>query len=309
MAGDGVVDLAGSSMMDGVVEPPLVSVIVPTRNRAHLLVDSVGSLLNQEYPADRYEIIVVDDGSTDATSSSVLALAESHPTHAIRFLRQSAVNQNAARNTGIKKARGEFIAFIDDDELAPPNWLSGLVAGAVRHPEAGCLGGPYRLRFEGPPPRLCASCWPEGSFDLGEVESEVEDVAGGNMVLRAEMMEATGPFNEALQGRGNEMEWMARHRRAGGVIVYLPSVPVWHRRTRSELRLPNRIRKAYQIGRERARFEASLGRSHSPGTDLARIPRLLAHSVRRTCSGGLTQAVGCLGYVTETTWRRPSSVS
>jgi Glycosyl transferase family 2 len=260
-------------MIDGVVESPLVSVIVPTRNCAHLVIDAVGSLLNQEYPLDRYEIIVLDDAST---GSSVLTLAESHPTHDIRFLRQSAGNQNAARNTGINKARGEFIAFINDDELAPPDWPPGLVAGAARHPEAGCLGGPSAANSRGHPTSAWQLLARRGLVRPSDVKSEVEDVAGGNMVLRAEMIGRQFRPTMRLKAGGRETESMARLRRASGVIVY-------------------------------SRVEVSVGRSHSQAPDFARIPGLLAHAVRRQCSGGLTQAAGFLGYVVETTWRRTTS--
>jgi Glycosyl transferase family 2 len=238
----------------------------------HLLIDAVGSLLNQEYPIDRNEIIV-DNGSTDATGSSVMTLAESHPTHAIRFLGQSAANQNAARNTGIKKARGEFIAFTDDDELAPH---IGSRAWSLAQSGIPCWGASAVLTASdsrGHPHVDMAVASRRGLVRPGEVESEVQDLAAGNMVFRAEMIEATGPFNEALSRRGDETEWMARHRRAGGMIIYLPSVPVWNRRTKSGLTVRNRIRKAYQIGRERTRFQVSVGRSHSRAPDRASIPR------------------------------------
>ena len=62
---------AGTALMGDVRERPFVSVVLPTRNRAHLLLDALGSVLEQDYPADRYEIVVVDDGSMDGTSRVV----------------------------------------------------------------------------------------------------------------------------------------------------------------------------------------------------------------------------------------------
>jgi GT2 family glycosyltransferase len=88
-------------------ERPLVSVVIPTRNRAALLSDALGSLVEQDYPADRYEILVVDDGSIDDTPSVVEALAQAHSKHRLSLLRQPAKNQNAARNV-FDEQRNEF---------------------------------------------------------------------------------------------------------------------------------------------------------------------------------------------------------
>jgi glycosyltransferase involved in cell wall biosynthesis len=307
-------------------ERPLVSVVVPTRNRADLLSDALGSLVEQDYPADRYEILVVDDGSIDDTPSVVEALAEAHSKPRLSLLRQPAKNQNAARNRGVSEAKGELIAFLDDDELAPANWLSGLVAGFMRHPDADVVGGPYRLRLEASTPRVCEAHWPgvEGAFEWGESE-EAEHVAGGNMLISRRAFIRTGKFNESLQGWYDETEWMFRHRRGGGQIVYLPSVPIWHRRGAADMLLRKRLRRYHSIGRLEARFHRNFGRSvglrkflsigrlearfhHTFGRSLPVLLHVylillnLGHAVRRRCSGGLTQAAYSLGYAREAMW-------
>jgi glucosyl-dolichyl phosphate glucuronosyltransferase len=285
-------------------ERPLVSVVVPTRNRADLLSDALGSLVEQDYPADRYEILVVDDGSIDDTPSLVEALAQAQPEPRLSLLRQPARNQNAARNRGVSEAKGELIAFFDDDELAPGDWLSGLVAGSTRHPEADVVGGPYRIRFEAPAPRLCERCWPgDGVFGWGDEERQAEHVSAGNMLIRARAFESTGPFDESLQGWGDETEWMIRHRRTGGRVIYLPTVPIWHRRRATDLRLSKRLGRFYRIGRSLARLDGKVGRPMPVVTHIALVPRLLAHAARRRCSGGVTQAARSLGYAKEAMWQ------
>src|SRR5258706_1541265 len=126
---------------------PFVSVVIPTRNRAHLLVTCLESLSQQRYPADRFEIIVVDDGSLDATPEIVDRVA-ARPLPAVRYLPQAQGGVNVARNAGIAAARGDPICFLDDDEDAPPGWLSALVDATGRHPAAGCLGGPLSPPFQ-----------------------------------------------------------------------------------------------------------------------------------------------------------------
>lgn len=89
----------------------------------------------------------------------------------------------------------------------------------------------------------------------------------------------------------------------GGRIVYLPEVAVLHRRGRADLHLSSRLRKGYEIGRQRARFEIATGQRVSSLAHLVAIPRLLAHAVKRGCTGGLTQAAQALGYAKEGRWQ------
>jgi GT2 family glycosyltransferase len=123
------------------------------------------------------------------------------------------------------------------------------------------------------------------------------------MLLRSWALKGPGLFDEALEGHGNETEWMMRYRRKGGRIVYLPEVPVLHRRGRADLHLASRLRKGYEIGRQRSRFESATGQRVSSMAHLAAIPRHLAHSVKKGCTGGLMQAAQALGYAREARWQ------
>jgi glycosyltransferase involved in cell wall biosynthesis len=277
---------------------PFVSVVIPTRNRADLLPDAIASLVQQDYPKDRFEIIVVDDGSDDTTRSAMLSLSGEDGRPPILLFRQAPRNPNAARNRGAEMARGSLVAFVDDDELAPDGWLSTLVDAALRHPEAACVGGPYRVRFDGRPPRLCTGCWPgEGWFDLGGKEEVVSDVPGGNMLIRREVFENIGQFDDRLRGYGEETEWMWRARGRGMNVLYVPDAWVWHRRTADRARLRRRTSKAFSVGREMVAFFSCVGAPFdSPKWRLANVPRFLAHAARRRCTGGLTDAATAIGY-------------
>jgi len=108
-----------------------ISVVVPTYNRAAVLEQCLQSLGVQHYPRDRYEIIVVDDGSTDSTS--VLMDSIRLPV-GLRFVRQANQGSGAARNAGARYATGDILLFIDDDVVATPNLLS---AHAEMHRQHG----------------------------------------------------------------------------------------------------------------------------------------------------------------------------
>ena len=108
---------------------PDASVVIATYNRAALLGACLDCLLAQDYPAERYEIIVVDDGSTDYTESVVRERA------GVRYLRQErTLGPGAARNRGIAEARGDIVIFTDSDALAPPCFVREHVETHGRHP-------------------------------------------------------------------------------------------------------------------------------------------------------------------------------
>jgi glycosyltransferase involved in cell wall biosynthesis len=112
-----------------------ISVIIPTHNRKDLLRRCLAAATSQDYPD--YEVIVVDDGSTDGTGAMV---RREFPQ--VRYIRQER-NRGpaAARNRGIKVATGEIIAFTDDDCLLPLDFLSRLADGYRRYPEVAGVGG------------------------------------------------------------------------------------------------------------------------------------------------------------------------
>lgn len=96
---------------------PMISIVVPTYNRGHLIAETLKSLQHQEY--DQYEIIVVDDGSTDNTKEIVEQIAD----HKTRYISKANGERAAARNFGARAAKGKYINFFDSDDLALPNHL------------------------------------------------------------------------------------------------------------------------------------------------------------------------------------------
>jgi GT2 family glycosyltransferase len=109
---------------------PKLSVIMPTYNRAEMMNRAVESLFTQTF--QDFEIIVVDDGSTDATANTVLGLQRKSP-HELIYLKQENKGAGAARNLGIRQARGDLVIFIDDDVLLTPNLLEEHVEAHKQH--------------------------------------------------------------------------------------------------------------------------------------------------------------------------------
>jgi glycosyltransferase involved in cell wall biosynthesis len=126
---------------------PLVTVIVPVYNGERYLRESLESTCAQAF--ELYEVIVVDDGSTDGTAE----IARSFP---VRYLRQENQGQGAAKNAGLELARGRFVAFQDHDDVMPPTKLGVQSSYLLEHPETGCVTGRNEWIFESgePPPWL-----------------------------------------------------------------------------------------------------------------------------------------------------------
>src|SRR5687767_6071987 len=97
---------------------PFITVVVPTYNRADLIADTIKSLLAQEY--QNYEILVIDDGSTDNTEQVVNALKADK----VSYIKKGNAERAAARNYGASLAKGEYVNFFDSDDIALPNHLS-----------------------------------------------------------------------------------------------------------------------------------------------------------------------------------------
>ena len=120
-------------------ELPFVSVIVPVWNSPELIAKCLTALREQEYPADRFEVIVVDNGSTDHTVEVVRSFA------GVRLLTEVLPGSYRARNVGLNAAKGEYVAFTDADCIPTTCWLSGLVDAMLSHPEAGIIAGKINL--------------------------------------------------------------------------------------------------------------------------------------------------------------------
>jgi glycosyltransferase involved in cell wall biosynthesis len=267
---------------------PFVSIVTPTRTRAEHLETCLRSLLRQDYPSDRYELLVADDGSTDSTPEVIASAAAHQSQPELRHLRQPHLGANAARNLAIVNARGVLICFVDDDEQLPPSWLPAIVDGAARFPEAPCLGGPMRLLFEGRPPRICGrEPLGESELDCGPDPCEVTYVWGGNMAVPRWAFERFGHFNDdlVLLG-GTETEWLDRLQAEGLRVRYLPDAWLWHRRVPDDLRRRRLLCRRLARGRGQAINGWLSGepfRANGVARDLARG---LVHGIGSRCWAG-----------------------
>jgi glycosyltransferase involved in cell wall biosynthesis len=277
------------------MDPPVVSVVVPTRGRAAYLEVTLDSLLAQRTEA-AYEIVVVDDGAADATAAVVAARPDvRHVAHG------ETRGLNAARNTGLREAEAALVAFVDDDVLVPPGWLGALVEGARRHPRADAFGGPIRARFEGRTPRGCGREEPPiTTLDLGAEDREAPVAWGANFAVRREAVERIGWFDERIvRPHGDEEEWLERLHASGGTIVYLAEAGLDHRRTAEDARLAPLARAAYARGRAARASDRRRARAPSLRSELRVLGGCVWHTARRGCPQGVIMGAHSAGRVVE----------
>ncbi len=265
----------------------------------------------QEWPVSRYEVIVVDDGSTDHTAR--VADEYTHTSEGrgpqVRYVRQPHGGLNRARNTALRVAHGDPICFVDDDEELPTTWLRAIVEGAQQFPTAGALGGPMRLRLEGTPPRMCGrEPLGESELDLGAEAREVEEVWGGNLAVRRWAVDRIGGFRADLRLLGGtEIEWERRLQRAGFTVVYLPDAWLWHRRTAADLRLRRLMINRFFRGRGQAVNAHLQGRPLDRRMFQRELRAEVAHAAKARCAVGLITAAqhgGRLVGIVESRLRR-----
>lgn len=206
---------------------PRVSVVVASYNAAHTLRDCLNSLLHLDYPD--YEIIVVDDGSTDDTTRITADFPQ------IRTLRHPVnMGLSCARNLGIRAATGDLIAFTDADCRADPEWLRFLVIGILELRAAG-IGGPNLLPPDDSPVAAAVMASPGGPSHVMLDDRYAEHLPGCNMAFWRWALEGIGNFDPVFHRAGDDVDVCWRILRQGWRLGFAPSAIVWHHR-RSSIR-------------------------------------------------------------------------
>jgi len=273
------------------------SIVVPTRDRAKLLSDCLASLLHQDRSTDSYEIIVVDDGSSDNTAACVDEIVCANPGR-VRYIHQMPLGLNAARNRGVGAATGQIVCFIDDDEIAPNDYLTRLLEAAITSRGFAAVGGPYRTRLAGPRPRFvcerCLTLYAAGFSGADTSPTRVDGLLGGNMAIWKTSFARYGLFDGRLSGPFDETEWFQRATKLGARFLLVPDAWVYHQRRSEDLHLLALLRRHIA----RARQGAWNHRITNVPIDIPAITRhglrTLAHASIHACVVGAAQGVGAL---------------
>lgn len=195
-------------------DAPTVSVIMPTYNRAHLVGQSIQSVLDQTYRD--FELIVVDDGSTDDTEQTVGRFSDPR----IQYIYQDHRGIGAARNTGLRKAQGRYIAFLDSDDVWLPNLLEVGVPILEEHPAIGVVYAKAQAMDKYGKPmsqiRGAPQKYPGDALKSALYGDFLCIIA---TLVRRECWDRVGPFDETLMAREDWDMWIriAKHYRLAHV--------------------------------------------------------------------------------------------
>ncbi len=202
---------------------PKISVVVCTFNGSKTIEKCLQSLFRLKYR--NYEVIVIDDGSTDAT-------ADIASRYKVRLIRTSNHGLSAARNRGMLEATGAIIAYIDDDAYADSNWLNFL-AIAFQDSNHACIGGPNLAPPEDRWIAQCVARAPGGPVHVLLSDSEAEHVPGCNLAIRKKDLHSIGGFDTQFRVAGDDVDLCWRLKEGGYTIGFHPGAFVWHHRRNS----------------------------------------------------------------------------
>jgi glycosyltransferase involved in cell wall biosynthesis len=234
------------------------SIIIPTYNRAQVLPICLDALAALDVDPRYFEILVVDNRSTDDTRTVCFNFAATHPDLQIRYIFEPTPGVSFARNRGVDEARGEIVCFLDDDSPPMGEWFQYLLA-PFNDARVGCVGGPSILDYQGQP----VPDWLRGDLQgllsgYGLSYTQPSPVSAWqdfplacNLAIRKNLFRVVGCFRTDLDRSGSQVlaagdtEMVNRIYKAGWQVVYAPDAPVRHLVPRERLTKTH----LYRIGR------------------------------------------------------------
>ena len=247
---------------------PRISVVVCSYNGARTIRDCCEGLRRLDYPD--YEVIVVDDGSTDGTA----AIARQY---GFRIISTENRGLSSARNTGMKASMGEIVAYIDDDAYPDPHWLTYMAASFLSRGSAGlaAVGGPNIPPPDDGPIADCVARAPGGPAHVLLSDRVAEHIPGCNMAIRKSCLEAIGGFDSRFPVAGDDVDLCWRLQKRGWTVGFNPAALVWHHR-RNSVRTYWKQQKGY--GRAEALLERKWPEKYNAAGHLAWAGRIYGMS-------------------------------
>jgi GT2 family glycosyltransferase len=203
---------------------PRISVVVCTRDGARTIRECFEGLRGLDYPD--FEVIVVNDGSVDAT-------ADIASEYGFRVITTENRGLSSARNTGLEAATGAIVAYIDDDAYPDPHWLTYLAATFMDGNNFAGVGGPNIPPADDGLVAESVAAAPGGPIHVLLSDREAEHIPGCNMAFRKTALEAVGGFDTQFRVAGDDVDVCWRLHRKGWKLGFSPSAVVWHHRRTS----------------------------------------------------------------------------
>lgn len=236
---------------------PFFSVIIATYNRPKQLVGCLETLKRLDYPRDRFEIIVVDDGSRAPLAELVEPFSKGLE---IKLIRQVNAGCGAARNSGAKQARGEYLAFTDDDCTHTPDWLKMLAARFDQKRDA-MIGGRTVNVLDDNPYSTASQLIMDYLFRYYNARPDRARYLN-NIAVPAAAFHALGGFNASFFMSAEDRDFCDRWLKAGYEMIYAPEVLISHAH---HLTLRSFYRQHFNYGRGAFHFHRSNSRQFPLG--------------------------------------------
>lgn len=240
-----------------------ISAIICTLNRADYLRKAIKSLVEQTLAKENYEILVVDNGSTDNTKQIVVEEFAYVPN--LRYIYEPIMGLSQARNTGLAQSEGDYIAYLDDDAIASPQWLEKIVeVFETVKPQPGCVGGKIDPIWEAPRPNWLSDTLMIylTTLDYSKTPVNLNDtpcrLPGANISFPKELIKQIGGFQVELGRRGNNLlsseEFLVQQQliEQGYSCFYHPEIAVSHHVPTSRLNQNFFISRLYWEGISKA---------------------------------------------------------
>lgn len=222
------------------------SIIIPTYNRPEQLAQCLEAIACLDYPKENFEVIVVDDGSK---TSLKRAIEPSTQQINLTLIKQDNAGPATARNTGATQARGQYLAFTDDDCIPTPDWLSNLAAGFATAPET-MIGGRTINQLENNPYSTASQLLIDCLYSYHQSSpqrAKSNFFTANNLALPSQIFHSIGGFDtDFSQAAGEDREFGDRWLHHGYEMIYAPEVIVYHAH---HLTLPTFWRQHFNYGR------------------------------------------------------------
>ena len=217
----------------------MITLIICTYNREKYIGPLLESIAKNDYPTTDYEVVLVDNNCTDNTRFVCEQFAVAYPDIAFRYVVEPEQGLSAARNKGIKEAKGNIIIYVDDDALVDSNYIRIYAEHFAAHPETMAAGGPIEPLYETQEPswmspytKALLTAWMNYGTQVREYPNG-RYPGGGNAAYRKEVFERVGLFNTELGRKGNlllaseEKDIFDKMKALDMKVLYLPT-PVLH---------------------------------------------------------------------------------